>query len=165
MLHSFAYDREWLACVSDLLGDEAVRSMAALPQHRPGFSCYDHCLLVSYLSFALCRRLGWHSWDAARGGLLHDFCLYDWTAGKTVSAWWHHLWGHPRTALRNAEVRFLLTPRERDIIVSHMFPLSLSPHHCREAWVVGLMDKFCATAEVLGLTPRTEPLLAGLKSA
>jgi len=150
---SFSHYREWLEAVGDLLSDGDVRSMAALPQHRPGFSCYDHCLLVSYTSFALCRRLGWHSWESARGGLLHDFYLYDWTDRGTISNW-RHLWGHPRAALRNAEGRFLLTPREKNIIVSHMFPLSLTPHRYREAWVVGLMDKLCALAELAGLAPR-----------
>ena len=48
----------WLDCVSDLLADEAVRSMDAFPQHRTGFSCYRHCIWVSQISFRLCGALG-----------------------------------------------------------------------------------------------------------
>ena len=35
-----------------------------------------------------------------------------------------------------------------------MFPLAITrPHHCLESAVVGAMDKLCAVAELLHLTP------------
>ncbi len=153
MLWKLKEKTRWLSCIADLLPDEGVQSMRALPQHHRGFSCYHHCLLVSYASYVLCRRLGWHAKEAARGGLLHDLYLYDWTDRSLHSAL-DHAWNHGAAALRNAQTRFLLTRREKDIIASHMFPLGPTVHHCREAWAVGLMDKLCAAAELLGLIPQ-----------
>ena len=36
-----------------------------------------HSINVSYLSWLMARRLGCDTKAAARAGLLHDFCLYD----------------------------------------------------------------------------------------
>ena len=40
---------------------------------------------------------------------------------------------------------------EENIIVSHMWPLARKMPRYREALVVNLADKLCATAEVVGL--------------
>lgn len=143
----------WQNCVADLLADEAVQAMDAFPQHRAGFSCYRHCLWVSQISFRLCATLGWNAREAARGALLHDLYLYNWT-DRGLSGLWRHLLDHPARALENARARFPLTDREADIIRSHMFPLSTVRHHYRESVIVELSDKFCALAETLGLYPR-----------
>ena len=51
--------------------------------------------------------------------------------------------------------KFELTPRERNIIVRHMFPLVPVPPTCREAWIVCLADKWCALRETIaGRLPR-----------
>ena len=57
----FSYPEEYLSCVSDLLADGAVQAMRLLPQHRAGVSCYHHSVLVSRLSWRVCRRLTWSS--------------------------------------------------------------------------------------------------------
>jgi len=163
MFWKFKEQAAWLSCVSDLLRDEAVQSMRAIPQHRKTFSCYHHSLLVSYTTFVLCRRLGWHAREAARGALLHDLFLYDWHSPSCNG--WDHCWRHPQYALRNARARFPLTPREQDAIVSHMFPLSLKRPHYRESWAVGCMDKFCAAMEMAGLLPKAVPTLRSLPAA
>lgn len=36
---------------------------------------------------------------------------------------------------------------ERNIISRHMFPLTVVPPMCREAWLVCLADKYCAVKE------------------
>ena len=75
----FKYVRPYLACVEDLLRHPAVRSMERLPQHARGFSCLHHSALVSYWSWRIAAALGLDARAAARGGLLHDLYLYDWT--------------------------------------------------------------------------------------
>ena len=55
---------------------------------------------------------------------------------------------HPAKALRNANKYFDLTEREANIISSHMFPLTLTKvPKCREAVIVCITDKICATKE------------------
>ena len=55
---------------------------------------------------------------------------------------------HPKYALKNATDNFYLTDLERDIIVSHMFPVSVKPPKYAESWVVNLVDDVVAIAEV-----------------
>ena len=61
-------EREYWDCVSELLADGAVQAMRLLPQHRAGVSCFDHSMLVSRISWRICRALGLDERAAARGG-------------------------------------------------------------------------------------------------
>ena len=119
---------------------------------------YTHVTSVARASLFFAERLGrvGVSVDRAsllRGALLHDYFLYDWHDPDPS----HRLHGfrHPFFALARAEEDFELTPRERNIIVRHMFPLVPVPPTCREAWIVCLADKWCALRETMaGRLPR-----------
>ena len=53
-------------------------------------------------------------------------------------------------ALANAEQRYTLNDRERNVIRSHMWPLTLlTPPRCREAAVVCVADKMSSATETL----------------
>ncbi|MEG2174218.1 MAG: HD family phosphohydrolase [Oscillospiraceae bacterium] len=138
---------EFRRCISDLIAQPDVQDMDHICQHAGGVSCLDHCVFVSYLSFALCRRWGLDYVAAARAGLLHDLYLCDWSA--TTIGPWERLLIHPQMALHNAEIHGL-SELEKDIISNHMWPITLRriPRH-RESAVVNLADKLCATAEML----------------
>ena len=142
----------YLAEVNDILDHPAVRSMEALPQHATGLSCFHHSVLVSYWSWRLARALGLDASAAARGGLLHDLYLYDWTSQRAPNGKWHGT-EHPKEALRNASALFALSEKERDIIVKHMWPLTLVPYRYWESLVVSCVDKACAIAELLRQMP------------
>ena len=142
----------YLAAVADLLDHPAVRSMEELPQHAKGFSCFHHSVLVSYWSWRLASRLGLDATAAARGGLLHDLYLYDWQSQRAPNGRWHGT-EHPKQALRNAEALFELSDKERDIIVKHMWPLTLVPYRYWESCIVSCVDKVCAVAELLSAVP------------
>lgn len=144
-------EREYWDCVSELLADGAVQAMRLLPQHRAGVSCFDHSVLVSRISWRICRALGLDERAAARGGLLHDLYLYNWRE-KSTHPGVRHGTEHPAIALDNARARFPLTWKEADIIATHMFPYTPTKfYHCLESAVVSTVDKLCAAAEVLGL--------------
>lgn len=140
-----AKHKDFHSSISDLIETPVVRSMHRYTQHAE-VSCLEHCIFVSYLSFRLCRFMGFDEIAAARGGLLHDLFLYDWH--KTSNRKGLHGFHHAATALENAEANFILTARERDIIEKHMWPLTLRriPKY-REAFIVCLVDKFCTLAE------------------
>ena len=143
---NFKYKNQYLNYVSDLMQDTAVQSMRLLPQHRAGVSCYHHSVLVSYASWRVCDWLGLDARAAARGGLLHDFYLYNWRDAASHPGIRHGS-QHPEVALRNARARFSLTWREEDIIRSHMFPYTPTKvYRCLESAVVSTMDKLCAAA-------------------
>ena len=92
-------------------------------------SVYKHCISVAYTSVELAERfsLNVNRKELIRGALLHDYFLYDW----------------------HAKNDFELTRREENIISRHMFPLNIVPPMCKEAWLVCLADKICASKETI----------------
>ena len=135
----------YLNCVQDLM------AMRDLP-HHPGGSCYEHSVFVSYVAFRLARRWGLDYRSCARCGLLHDLYLYRWNDQSAHPGL--QCFDHPVFALRNAEALTPLTPKERNVILAHMWPLALHLPRSREAWTVSLADKLCATIETVQLWKR-----------
>jgi uncharacterized protein len=88
-------------------------------------------------------RLDYRS--AARGGLLHDYFLYDWHHAPYKL----HGFKHPNRALKNAQNDFDLNKIEIDIIKKHMWPLTVTPPRYLESLIVGMVDKGCTISEVI----------------
>lgn len=138
----------FLDCLDGLLDTPQVQSMRSLP-HHPGVNCYEHSVFVAYIAFRLARRWGLDYCACARAGLLHDLYLYRWDDQSAHPGL--QCFDHPEFALRNASELTHLSKLERNIILAHMWPLALHLPHSREAWVVSLADKLCATVEVVQL--------------
>ena len=132
----------------ELLESEDVLSMDSFIQHAD-VTCFQHCLDVAFTSFWLCEKLNlkMDRRSLIRGALLHDFFLYDWHEKSDRKGL--HGFTHPKAALKNAEERFSLNDKERDIIVKHMWPLTPVPPKYRESYLVGLADKLCSLHEIL----------------
>ncbi|MEG1801535.1 MAG: HDIG domain-containing protein [Oscillospiraceae bacterium] len=140
---------EFRNSIESIINQPKVQEMGKISQHVQGISCLDHCIFVSYMSFAICKKLGLDANAAARGALLHDLYLCNWD--YTNIGHWERLLIHPKMALENAK-EFGLSSLEKDIISKHMWPVTLFhvPLH-RESAVVNLADKACAIAEVCGI--------------
>lgn len=133
-------DIEYMECVHDILTNKAFQSMNNFIQHGTT-TTLTHCLHVSYLSFHICKRYGLDYRSAARGGLLHDLYLYDWhTHAKETGEHFHGFY-HPRKALINALKEFKLNKVEQDIILKHMWPITIIPPKTLEGYVVMYADK------------------------
>lgn len=139
----------YLNCVEDLLTSKQVRSMKQW-QHHFSVTTYDHSLFVSYVAFRLARRLGCDYRMSAVMGLLHDLYLYD--SHDPTAHPGNQCFDHPVAALNNARALLDLNQKEENIILSHMWPLSKTMPHSKEAVIVNIADKFCATLEVLSVT-------------
>ncbi|MGB4440447.1 MAG: HD domain-containing protein [Sedimentibacter sp.] len=137
---------EYKDCVNDLIDHEIVRSMENFIQHY-NINCLEHSISVSYYSYVICRFLGLDYCAAARGGLLHDLFLYDWHTTKTRNGL--HGFTHPKTALENAKKYYKLNMLEEDIIVKHMWPLTLKMPKYKESYIVSLVDKYCSLIEIV----------------
>ena len=136
---------EFKYCIKDLAQHEMIRSLDGFTHHR-NFTRLQHCLHVSYLSYLICRKMNLDCQSAARGGLLHDFYFYDSHEVKPDRG--NHYFCHPSIALENAAQLFTLNEVEKDIILKHMWPVTISPPKYRESYVVMMMDKYCAAGEV-----------------
>jgi uncharacterized protein len=132
-------------CIDDLIFNDNVQMMKEFKAHYD-ISCYEHSMSVSRYSFLICKFLDLDYKSAARGGLLHDLYLYDWRT--TTLSDGRHGFVHPRIALANASV-FELNDIEKDIVLKHMFPLTWQPPAYKESIIVCLVDKYCATKEIL----------------
>ena len=135
----------FLDCVAPLLESPQVQSMKQW-RHHFSITCYEHSLFVSYTAFRLARRFGWDERAAARAGLLHDLYLYD-PRDKSAHPG-SQCFDHPRAAARNAEQVTKLSDKERNIILSHMWPLGGALPRSLEALLVDLVDTFCAGLEL-----------------
>lgn len=137
---------DYIQAAGEMLRHPLVRKMAQF-RHHGRTSCLDHCLAVSYRSFIWALRIGLDANSAARAGLLHDFYLYDWHTEHPVPGW--HGYTHPRTALRHANAHFQISKTEAESILCHMWPLTLRLPRGRLAWLICLVDKYCAIEEIL----------------
>lgn len=133
---------------NDILESDNFRESKNNIQHGKQ-SVMDHSMDVARMSIWISRKfkIKCAQRDLVRGALLHDYFLYDWhTKGEG-----HQLHGfyHPGIALRNASREYDLSDREKDIIKHHMWPLTIVPPTCREAWIVTTADKYCSLIETV----------------
>lgn len=137
---------------NDILHSENFKKSNDYIQHGT-MSVNRHSLNVAKCSVALSKKLGivCSERDLVRGALLHDYFLYDWHDRKRQDYNPWHGFYHPGIALKNAEKEYKLTARQRDIISKHMWPLTVVPPRCREAWIVTAADKYCSFMETVRL--------------
>ena len=140
--------RAFTQVTGELLGSEPVRRMGQWKHHSP-ITTLDHSLFVAYLSYRAAGFLRLDAAAAARGGLLHDLYLYD-SRDRTAHPGWQ-CFDHPRAAARNAAALTPLTKKERNIILSHMWPLGGALPRSPEAVLVDLVDTLCAGLELARL--------------
>lgn len=143
-------DEEYYSLVSDILEHKEVLKMKDFIQHGQT-NCYEHCLNVSYYSYLICKKLGLDAKSAARGGMLHDLFLYDWHLqdSSNVPLFKKHAFSHPYIALKNAKKYFNLNRKEKDIIVKHMWPVTIILPKYKESYIITLVDKICCVAETV----------------
>ena len=157
-------ETEFHTLVQDISSDKRTLQMKNYIQHGR-ISTYDHCMRVARLSYSLHKHLhvSCNEAELIRGAFLHDYFLYDWHEHEQEedpdwifpARYAHHLFHmhgftHPDTALKNAARDFHLTPKESQIIRSHMWPLTLfHPPLSREALLVCTADKIASLQETV----------------
>jgi len=131
-----------------LLSMESIQAMDEFIQHG-NVSCLIHCKSVAVLSYIFACKLKLKVDRAAliRGALLHDYFLYDWHDKNKGFRW--HGFKHPNFALNNAKKNFELSFIECEIIKKHMWPMTIIPPKCKEAYIICLIDKYCSAREVM----------------
>ena len=148
---------------SDILHSENFQKTRHHIQHGT-MPVYRHCLDVAKQSIQINKALGLgcSERDLIRGALLHDYFLYDWHDKNRENYQKLHGFYHPGIALKNARKEYHLTRREEDIIKKHMWPLTVVPPLCREAWVVTAADKYCSLLETLKIRKRPGRVRVGV---
>ena len=144
-----AVELEYTHIVSDILEHNVFKELQNFFHHNS--SIYEHAKVVSYASYKICKMLHLDYKSAARGGLLHDFFLYDWRNHNEpeLAKEKYHGREHPKIALNNSLQHFELNDIEKDIIVKHMWPLTFTPPKYQESFVVTFADKYVSSREFL----------------
>lgn len=137
-------DAEYRSYIEDLLASDLVQQLANYKQHHHS-NRLDHSLAVSYDSYRIAKSKGLDYKAVARAGLLHDLFFYDWRTTKFDLG--SHAFIHPRVALKNAKKVTKLSPMEEDIILKHMYGLTLSRPKYQESLLVSLVDDYEAIRE------------------
>jgi len=139
-------DKNYLGIVEYILDDKEFNKMNKIRHHSS--NRYDHSLKVSYYSYKIAKALNLNYEEAARAGLLHDF-YFESTLDykKPTDKVMLFTTVHPMQALKNAEDRFSLSEKEKDIIKTHMFPLDFRLPKYMESWIVNLVDTCLSTFE------------------
>ena len=136
---------EYYNIVKEMLFNKTVLKMRDIP-HQGSCNCYDHCIRASYYCYKVCKKLGLDYVSCARAAMVHDLYLYNWREGRGDRKGLH-AFTHPKLAYENAAKLFDLNEKEKDIIIKHMWPLTIIPPKYAEGFVLTMVDKYCATLE------------------
>lgn len=142
------YDSFFKEVSEEIISDPDFLLMKNYTAHGK-YTVYDHSLQVALLAYSYAKyyKKKVDHKSLIRGCLLHDFYLYDWHEKHGG----HKLHGfrHPLFALRNASKKYNLNKIERNMIKTHMFPLTFYfiPRY-KESWIIQYIDKVCALHEM-----------------
>lgn len=145
ILNNIYNNDEYMDLVFDIIDNKDFNKLKNNKHH--GLTRFEHSVKVSYISYRIAKILRLNCKETARAGLLHDFFDNDDLKGKQLK---FRFFYHPYKSLENADSKFYLSDMERDIIVSHMFPVI--PHKIpkyMESWVVSGVDKVVAIYELV----------------
>jgi len=145
---TFAKSNYFQNCLQEVSNSDRALQMQQYVQHG-NTSTYAHCQRVAIFSYRISQFLNLKvdNKSLIRGAFLHDYYLYDWH----VKNFDHRLHGfnHPNVALKNAQEDFYLNDIEKNIIYSHMWPLTFRRlPRCTEALLVCIADKLCSLGEI-----------------
>jgi len=145
MYYTIKKDREYKKIVKDIFRNVEFKKLYNIEHH--GISRMEHSIKISYYFYKIAKKLGMDYVSVARGGLLHDFFLDgDERNGKEKFL---DTFTHPKRALDTSMEYFNVNDIEKNIIVSHMFPIYISIPKYKESFLVNLVDKVIGCKELL----------------
>lgn len=132
--------------------------------HHVDTSVYEHSLRVAKRSYSIAKKLHLDYKSIAIGALLHDFYTNPWQDSTEKKKFFEqHAFVHGKEAYENASKCFpeYMNPKIKNMIVRHMFPVTITPPRYVESWIVTFMDKY-DSLEVLK-KPSDWPMYLGIK--
>ena len=163
---------EWYSYVKDILKSEEFEKRKLYIHHDD--SVYHHCILVSFKSFIMAKKIHANEMISAIAGLLHDFYPKAWQYNEELykkypeclrnqkSIFKMHGFVHAKEASKNYQIYYpnIIDKKITNAIKYHMFPLTIVPPLYIEGWIVTLADKMI-TIKTINI--KTIPKLIGLK--
>ena len=147
--NNYKNNKEFLNIIRELVNNDTVQEMKKYRQHYET-TCFEHCYMVSYYCYLICKKYNLDYISVARAAMLHDLFLYDWRI-RQPNRTGLHAYTHGKTACNNASKLFNLTQKEKDMIITHMWPVTLKFPTSIEGFILTFVDKYCAITETLGV--------------
>ena len=138
-------DKEFQDIIYPLITNETVKQMKNFRQHYET-SCFEHCYTVAYYCYMICKKYHLDYRSATRAAMLHDLFLYDWRKRQDGRKGLH-AFTHGKTACENACKLFDLNEKEKDMIIKHMWPVTIELPKSFEGLILTFVDKYCAMSE------------------
>ena len=145
MNYKIMSDFEYIDIVRDIINNEEFLKLKFYRHHDN--TRLDHCLKVSYNAYKLAKKFNLDYKAAARAGLLHDFFYGDLRYINVIERK-YMLNAHPYFAYYNASKIFKLNEKEKNMILSHMFPISYEVPRYKESILLDIVDDLEALKEV-----------------
>jgi len=129
---------------TDILNNKHINKLEEFSHHGK-VTRLEHSMAVAYECFRLVKalKLKVDMKSMIRGALLHDFFLYDLKKERINN----HFLTHPLVAFNNASNEFELNKIEKDIILKHMWPLTVAFPRYKESYIVSFVDKYSTLKE------------------
>ena len=138
-------DDEFQQIIKPLISNSTVQEMKKYKQHYET-SCFEHCYCAAYYCYLICKKYHLDYKSATRAAMLHDLFLYDWRV-RQPDRKGLHAFTHGQTACKNACKLFDLNEKEKDIIIKHMWPVTIECPKSIEGFILTFVDKYCALSE------------------
>ncbi|MEG1596708.1 MAG: HD domain-containing protein [Bacilli bacterium] len=130
--------------IKDIVNNDNFKKLERISHH--GVTRFDHSLMVAKYSYKISKALKLDYNSVTRGAMLHDFFFID-NKDLTRKDKLYSIVNHPKIAYNNAIKYFDINYLEEDIILSHMFPISLKAPRYIESWIVDMVDNVVAIKE------------------
>ena len=143
MLH--IKDKEYKRVVKDIIRNNEFKKLYNIEHH--GISRFEHLVKVSYYAYLVSKKINWDYKSVTRGALLHDFYLDG--DERSEKEKFLDTFTHPKRALSTSLAIFDINDKEKNIIVSHMFPMYPVMPKCKESILVNVVDKVIGGTEMI----------------
>ena len=130
--------------IDEFVNNDTVLKMKEYKQHFD-VNCYDHCYDVAKTMYKVTKKFHLDYRSATRAGMVHDLFLYDWHIKEGRKNM--HAFRHGKIACNNASKIFELNSKEKDMIISHMWPATVKLPKSKEGMILTVVDKYCTVKE------------------
>lgn len=137
-------EQEFLDVIDDIVNNKRFKRLAK-EHHHITSNKLNHSLDVAYLTYKITKKLNLDYVSATRGALLHDFFFKSEINGPKEIIF------HPNFAISNAMKITKLNGMEKNIILSHMFPIGYIIPKYKESIIVDVADDIISFKDVKNL--------------
>lgn len=134
-------EKEYFEIVNDIINDKYFKKLKD-ERHHLSNNRFDHSYDVSFRTYKICKKLNLDYTSATRAALLHDFFFKSEIKGPKEIVF------HPKNALDNASKITELNDLEKNIILSHMFPIGFTVPKYKESVIVDMVDDLSSLKDI-----------------